>query len=471
MTLSLAVRNLLRNRRRSLATLLAMAIGAAAILLFGGYSSNIKYTMQTAYVRNGGHLQIQHRDFYLYGSGNPTAYGIADYEKVLAAVLDDEVLRGLVAVATPTLQFGGIAGNYAAGVSRTVIGNGLVAPAYSRMQQWNGFDVPMASPPFSLDGSVPDAVVVGTGVARVLQLCAALNIANCPQREEERKPEGAALPDDIAQLSLSESRLAKGSAANQSAGAVPSGRRIELLASNANGTPNVASLEVIRAETQGFKELDEVYVLTHLAQAQRLIYGKSPPRVTSIMLQLHRTDQIPAAQARLATLLPTLAVSQPLSVQDFGTLNPFYTQSIQLFDTIFNFIFVLIGAIVLFNVSNTMNTAVVERTVEIGTLRAIGLRRGGIRTLFIIEGFLLGLSGALVGVLGAVAVAFVVNRAGLTWVPPGVSEAVPLALRVWSEPRMIIGATLGLLVIATLSAWWPAHRAARMNVVDALRHV
>ena len=109
--------------------------------------------------------------------------------------------------------------------------------------------------------------------------------------------------------------------------------------------------------------------------------------------------------------------------------------------------------------------------VTFGTLRAIGLRRGGIRTLFIIEGFLLGLSGALVGVLGAVAVAFVVNRAGLTWVPPGVSEAVPLALRVWSEPRMIIGATLGLLVIATLSAWWPAHRAARMNVVDALRHV
>ena len=466
MTLSLAVRNLLRNRRRSLATLLAMAIGSAAILLFGGYSSNIKYTMQTAYVRNGGHLQIQHRDFYLYGSGNPTAYGIADYEKVLAAVLDDEVLQGLVAVATPTLQFGGIAGNYAAGVSRTVIGNGLVAPAYNRMQQWNGFDVPMASPPFALDGSAPDAVVVGTGVARVLQLCAALNIANCPQREEERKPEGAALPDDIAELSLSESRLAKGSAS-----AVPSARRIELLASNANGTPNVASLEVIRAETQGFKELDEVYVLTHLAQAQRLIYGKSPPRVTAIMLQLHRTDQIPAAQARLATLLPALALSQPLSVQDFGTLNPFYTQSIQLFDTIFGFIFVLIGAIVLFNVSNTMNTAVVERTVEIGTLRAIGLRRGGIRTLFIIEGFLLGLAGALVGVLCAVAVAFVVNHAGLTWVPPSVSEAVPLALRVWSEPRMMIGTTLGLIVIATLSAWWPAHRAARMNVVDALRHV
>ena len=76
-TLNLAVRNLLRNRRRSFATLLAMAIGSSSILLFGGYSTNINYTMQSAYVQSGGHLQIQHRDFYLYGSGNPTEIGRA----------------------------------------------------------------------------------------------------------------------------------------------------------------------------------------------------------------------------------------------------------------------------------------------------------------------------------------------------------------------------------------------------------
>ena len=85
MTLNLAVRNLLRNRRRSFATLLAMAIGSTSILLFGGYSTNINYTMHTSYVQNGGHLQIQHRDFYLYGSGNPTAYGIVEYPKIVAA--------------------------------------------------------------------------------------------------------------------------------------------------------------------------------------------------------------------------------------------------------------------------------------------------------------------------------------------------------------------------------------------------
>ncbi len=58
MTLNLAVRNLLRNRRRSLATLLAMAIGSTSILLFGGFSSNINYNMHTIHVQTGGQSQL-----------------------------------------------------------------------------------------------------------------------------------------------------------------------------------------------------------------------------------------------------------------------------------------------------------------------------------------------------------------------------------------------------------------------------
>lgn len=464
MTLSLAVRNLLRNRRRSFATLLAMAIGSTSILLFGGYSTNINYTMHTDYVQNGGHLQIQHRDFYLYGSGNPTAYGIADYSKILTAIQKDEVLRNMVLVATPTLQFGGIAGNYAASVSRTIIGNGLVAADINRLRRWNDFNLRTGSPVFALDGAAADAAIIGTGVARVLQLCDALKIVRCPKPEKEQKSDGAAIPDDIAQLGLQETPVASSPAGAGS-------RRIEVLAGNAHGTPNVTSLEVIRAEEQGFKELDEIYVMMHLAQAQQLIYGKSQPKVTSIILQLRHSDQIPAARARLAPILANFSASQPLAVLDFRTLNPFYVQTLQMFDTIFGFIFVLIGAIVLFTVSNTMNTAVVERTVEIGTLRAIGVRRAGIRRLFVTEGVLLGLCGAVLGVVLALALSAVANQMGLTWSPPGTVEPLPLTLRVWGETGMILGTTVGLICISVLSAWWPAYRAARLDVVDALRHV
>lgn len=481
-TLSLAVRNLLRNRRRSLATLAAMAVGSTSILLFGGYSKNIQYSMETAYVRTGGHLQIQHKDYNNFGSGNPTAYGIADAARLLAAIRSDEVLGKMVLVATPTLQFGGIAGNYNAGVSRTVLGVGIVADDHSAMRNWNGHSLPLISPPLALQGAAPDAAVVGTGVARVLQLCEALKIADCPHPQKEAPVEGQAIPDDIAALSQLEAAppkpvVRKGAAKGK--GKVPaedlvaarSPRRIELLASNNRGTPNVASLDVIQAEGQGFKELDDVYVSLHLPQAQRLIYGSGAAKVTSIMVQLRHSGQIKAAQERLLEKLPEWSGKQPLTVLDLNTLNPFYVQTIALFDTIFGFIFVLIGGIVLFTVSNTMNTAVVERTVEIGTLRAIGLRQLGIRKLFVTEGVLLGLGGAVLGAAVALLISSIVNRLGLEWLPPGSAEPLPLILRVWGEPGMILGTTLGLIVIATLSAWWPAYRAARLNVVDALRHV
>ena len=463
MTFNLALRNLLRNRRRSLATLLAMAIGSSSILLFGGYSTNINYTMHTAYVQNGGHLQIQHRDFYLYGSGNPTAYGIVEYQKIILAIEADDVLKKMVLVATPTLQFGGIAGNYAANVSRTVIGNGFVAEDINRMRRWNDFNIRNSPPVFALEGASVDAAIVGTGVARVLQLCDVLKIENCPKPEKETKPEGKELPADIAQLSLQETP-----AVTEASGKTA---RIELLAGDARGTPNVASLNVIKAENQGFKEFDEVYVMMHLAQTQKLIYGKAPPRATSIILQLAHSSQIPAAIARLEPILVKFSSTQPLAVLDFRSLNPFYVQTIQLFETIFGFIFALIGAIVLFTVGNTMNTAVVERTVEIGTLRAIGLRSSGIRRLFVTEGALLGFFGALFGVVLALLVSALANRMGLTWTPPGSVVALPLTLTVWGETRMIVGTTIGLMCIALLSAWWPAYRAAKLNVVDALRHV
>ncbi len=463
MTLNLAVRNLLRNRRRSLATLLAIAIGSTSILLFGGFSGNINYEMHTRSVKRGGHLQIQHRDFYLYGSGDPTAYGIADYGKILAAIQADPVLKDMVLVATPTLQFGGIAGNYSANVSRTVIGSGFVASDINHMRSWNDFGLRSNSPVFALEGSAEDAVVVGTGVARVLQLCEALKIENCPKPQKESKPTGEALPDDIAQLSLLETPVASATKADGKA-------KIEVLVVNARGAPNVTSLEVIRAEDQGFKELDEVTMLMHLSKLQQLVYGKSPPKATSIMLQLRHSDQIPAAELRLAPILKNFSTSQPLAVLDFRTLNPFFVQTVEMFDTIFGFVFLLIGAIVLFTVSNTMNTAIVERTVEIGTLRAIGVRRSGIRRLFVTEGVLLGVVGALLGVALALVLSVVVNRLDIPWVPPSTIEPVPLTIRVWGETRMIVGTTLGLIAIAVLSAWWPAYRAAKLNVVEALRH-
>lgn len=64
----------------------------AEVLLFGGYALNIHYGLQTSFVRYGGHLQIQRRDYFLYGSGDPISYRIADYERVIDVVAHDPQL-------------------------------------------------------------------------------------------------------------------------------------------------------------------------------------------------------------------------------------------------------------------------------------------------------------------------------------------------------------------------------------------
>ena len=233
----------------------------------------------------------------------------------------------------------------------------------------------------------------------------------------------------------------------------------------------MARLEVLEAETQGVKELDDVYVSLQLPQAQRLLYGAGRPEVTAIVIQLRRTADIPAARARLQVLLQGALRTRDLTVDDFRTLNPYYGQTLGLFDAIFSFMAVLIGSIVLFTVGNTMNAAVVERTVEIGTLRAIGLRRGGIRALFVAEGLLLGGGGAALGVAAALLLTAGVNHSGLQWTPPGRVSPIAMHIRLWGESHLLWGIALGLVCIATLSAWWPARRAARLQVVEALRHV
>ncbi len=468
--LALALRNLLRNRRRSLMTLLAMVLALMAVLLFGGYIRAIGYGMQSDYVARTGHLQIQHKGYFQYGNGNPAAYGIGDYENIIAALKDDPVLAPMTLVLTPTLQFGGIAGNFAASVSATIYASGIVVEDQDRMRQWNDYHLRDIRRRLTLSGTPPDSAVIGTGVARVLQLCAPLDVPHCPAPEPVSSSKGgAALPDDIA--SLAGAPAADGAAGNGATGNGAATPRIEILAANAHGAPNVGAVNVVRAEFQGIKELDDVYVAMHLAQAQKLIFGNGTAKVTAIQLQLHHTAQIPQARERLQELLTTTFKDNPLEILDYETLNPFYGQTLSMFATIFGFVSILIGAVVLFTISNTMSMTVVERTVEIGTLRAIGLRRQGIRAMFLSEAIALGIVGSLLGVTVSLIAVWAINQMGLTWTPPGRVEAVALEVRLAGEHLMILGSAIGLVLVASLSAVLPAARASRMNIVDALRHV
>jgi len=463
---TIAFRNILRNRRRSAATALAVAVGVLAMLMFGAFQTYVFRGFQTRVVQNTGHLTVFRKGYFTYGAGNPTEWDIDAYEQVEALIKDDPVLRPMLRVVTPRLQLSGIASYVSADsdAAKTFLAVGMVPSDRDRMRLWDEYGVSL--PNQATDMMRDDATargLLGVGMARIVGICGIEGLQECTPRPNRETPADApSLPADLATVAAD----AASSDTVQPADGLP---RINLLAATAGGTPNVVSLTVTGVAEQQAKELDDAYIGMHIALAQQLVYGRGVPKATSIVLLLDQSEQMPAARARLEAIFRERNL--PLEVRDFAALTPFYTQSLNFFHALFLFIAIIIGLIVLFTVVNTMTMAVVERTAEIGTVRALGLRRSMVRRQFVLEGCMLGALGATLGMALTFVAAAAVNGARLTWMPPGNLTPIPFRVALAGNEPMMVGTWIGLVLVATLAALLPANRAARMQVVDALRHV
>jgi putative ABC transport system permease protein len=117
----------------------------------------------------------------------------------------------------------------------------------------------------------------------------------------------------------------------------------------------------------------------------------------------------------------------------------------------------IIGAMV------TMYAAVANRVTEIGTLRALGFRRGSIMAAFIAESFFLGLLGGIAGLFAASAMQLI-TISTMNW-----QTFSELAFSFLLTPRIIAQSLLFSVAMGLAGGILPAARAARMNIVDALR--
>src|SRR5215467_11076726 len=463
--LKIAFRNIFRNTRRSLTTLSTIAIGAAAVLVFGAYVTYIAYGVQTNAVQRTGHFQVFRNGYFNFGAAAPGAWSMDNYENVLKLIKSDAELKPLSAVVTPIQSLSGIAGNFESNTSKTFFGVGFVPSERDHMKQWNEYGT--GSQGLRRSGLKDDDLtegITGIGLVRILGLCDRLHLDDCPRAphlpDDTEGDAGSAPSVDLGELSK---RDESASARSDSA------PNIDLLAATAGGAPNVVSLQIKRVELQPLKELDDNYVGMNIVLAQNLIYGRGEHKATGVVVQLNRTEDMNSARARLLSLFKEHNLD--LEIRDFTELNPQYNQIIALFGSIYAFISIVIGIVVLFTVTNTMGMSVIERTGEIGTTRAMGVRRQGIRRQFLVEGALLGVLGATVGVGLAYLAAYGINHSTLTWTPPGQAAPIPLRLYMAGAYSLIAVTWTGLLAVSALAALIPANRAAKMAVVDALRHV
>jgi len=119
----------------------------------------------------------------------------------------------------------------------------------------------------------------------------------------------------------------------------------------------------------------------------------------------------------------------------------------------------LVGAV---GVMNTMFTSVLERTREIGVMKAVGAKNSHILLIFLIESGMMGLVGGIVGTglglgLSAVASAFI-------------GRFFSVRMAVVASPGLILITLAGSFLLGAIAGLWPARRAAKLPPVEALRY-
>jgi putative ABC transport system permease protein len=240
------------------------------------------------------------------------------------------------------------------------------------------------------------------------------------------------------------------------------GDRVVLLANTPTGGINAVELPVAGLFSTISKAYDDTALRVALPSAQELLRVKGVHRWVVLLDETERTDAVlPALRERVK--------AGGMEVVPWHQLADFYNKTAALLSRQMNVVRLIVAAIVILSILNTLTMSVLERTGEIGTIMALGNRRRQVLRQFVIEGIVIGLLGAALGIAIGFVLAQAASAIGIPMPPPpGMSEGYTARMRV--TPSLLAGAALLTASTAVLASLYPAWKATRMEIVDALRH-
>lgn len=200
----------------------------------------------------------------------------------------------------------------------------------------------------------------------------------------------------------------------------------------------------------GVRELDARYVYLDLKQAQSLLNLPGGVTVIDLTIQdIFQADQIASQVGRLTGLKAESWIETNAQL-----MNAITAQSLST-----NMIIVFVGISVAFGIASVMSVSVVQRTREIGILRATGATQAQILRVFLFQGAIFGLLGSMLGS---------VVSYGLIW---GFNQFGPGLFYISISIKLILSALFLATVTGILAAAIPSRRAAALDPVEAIRHV
>lgn len=408
--IKIAFRNIIKSKRRTMVTLIATGFGFASIALFQGYIHNIYEGLRASAIHGSGigHLTVYAKGWENHGKSDPDTYMIParNIKKITQIALENSHIT----LATPRLSISGLVSN---GRNSTIFIATGVIPEHERAIKGEFYDYrPITGKP--LDSKNEFGVEMAQGLAKHLEL-------------------------------------------------VPGSDGV-VMGSTFEGQMNALDINVLGTYNTGVADTNNKFIKVPFSFAQSFYDTKKADSIVILLDHWKHTDLI---KLQLTDMLASSGIE--VEIKTWKQLSVFYKSVRNMFDMIFLFIFVIVFVIVIMSTTNTMGMAVVERTREIGTLRALGLKRRGVSLLFAAEGGLLGLAGSLFGLLMHTFVWAVISYFQPSYTPPG--NTTPVELAVNFLPSSIIQLILFMTFLALISAIVPARRAARQNVVNSLTHV
>lgn len=239
------------------------------------------------------------------------------------------------------------------------------------------------------------------------------------------------------------------------------GDYLTLMTTTSRGALNAMDVKVVGIYSTGIPEYDARALMVDLNTAQQILNSR---KVTNLVVVLDQTDQTESVAASLEKMFPNIKARR------WFDLATFYNAVVRLYNAIFGFLGVIIFVIVVLSSSNTMMMSIFERTREIGTQLAVGTSRMRLLLNFLYEGLIIGVLGALLGLLIAYGLTALINNAHIMMpAPPGRTTGYPLLVD--TVPMVFVGVFILMSMTTVVSTLIPAFKASRLKIVDALGHI
>jgi lipoprotein-releasing system permease protein len=225
--------------------------------------------------------------------------------------------------------------------------------------------------------------------------------------------------------------------------------------------PKSKPFQVVGIIQSGMFEYDNTLAYVDLAAAQQFL--GIADSVTGIEARVTDIYDAGKVSSRLRTRL-----GPPYYVRDWMQMNSNFFSALKLEKVVMFIILTLIILVASFNIVSSLIMLVMEKGRDIAILKAMGATTASIRKIFVLEGFLIGISGTSLGILGGVALCGLLKRYKFIELPAEVYHISTLPVQMQALDLIVIA--FSAILISLVATLYPSRKAAMLDPAEALRY-